>query len=112
MKKNKRDFPSSRRNFDRRDSARFKAVCASCGADCEVPFNPTGSKPVYCDNCFKANKNQAGDRRPQTDQFSAQFQSLNEKLDKILKVLSAGAPEKTASKKAAPAKKTAKKSPP
>lgn len=28
------------------------AVCAECGQSCEVPFKPTGDKPVYCSSCF------------------------------------------------------------
>ena len=27
-------------------------VCAQCGADTEVPFQPTGDRPVYCSDCF------------------------------------------------------------
>jgi CxxC-x17-CxxC domain-containing protein len=29
-----------------------QAVCAECGKDCEVPFKPSGDKPVYCSSCF------------------------------------------------------------
>jgi len=29
-----------------------KAVCAECGKECEVPFKPSGSRPVYCRECF------------------------------------------------------------
>ncbi len=29
-----------------------KAVCASCKAECEVPFKPTEGRPVYCRDCF------------------------------------------------------------
>ena len=29
------------------------ATCNNCGASCEVPFVPNGSKPIYCRNCFK-----------------------------------------------------------
>ncbi len=28
------------------------AVCASCGQECEVPFEPRGDRPVYCNECF------------------------------------------------------------
>lgn len=28
------------------------AVCASCGAETEVPFEPTGERPVYCSDCY------------------------------------------------------------
>ena len=27
-------------------------VCAQCGKDTEVPFRPTGDRPVYCSDCF------------------------------------------------------------
>jgi replication factor A1 len=30
-----------------------EAVCADCGKDCEVPFIPTQSRPVYCRDCFE-----------------------------------------------------------
>ena len=29
-----------------------KAVCAECGQECEVPFKPDGSRPVYCRECY------------------------------------------------------------
>lgn len=30
----------------------FPAVCAECGKDTEVPFQPRGDRPVYCSDCF------------------------------------------------------------
>ncbi len=30
----------------------FPVVCADCGKDTEVPFEPRGDKPVYCRECF------------------------------------------------------------
>ena len=30
----------------------YPAVCASCGAQTEVPFQPRGDRPVYCRDCF------------------------------------------------------------
>ncbi len=30
----------------------FPATCARCKKQTEVPFRPTGLKPVYCDECF------------------------------------------------------------
>jgi CxxC-x17-CxxC domain-containing protein len=29
------------------------AVCARCGKDTQVPFKPTGARPVYCSDCFR-----------------------------------------------------------
>ncbi len=28
------------------------AVCATCGKDCQVPFEPRDGRPVYCSDCF------------------------------------------------------------
>jgi CxxC-x17-CxxC domain-containing protein len=33
-----------------------KAICSNCGKECEVPFRPTGVKPVLCNDCFENNK--------------------------------------------------------
>ena len=30
----------------------FTAVCAECGKDAQVPFQPRGDRPVYCSDCF------------------------------------------------------------
>jgi len=30
-----------------------KATCNDCGNSCEIPFRPTGGRPVYCSNCFE-----------------------------------------------------------
>ena len=35
----------------------FDAVCAACGKECKVPFEPHDDRPVYCSECFQ-NKNQ------------------------------------------------------
>jgi len=33
-----------------------KAVCSDCGKECEVPFKPSGDRPVYCRDCFRKRK--------------------------------------------------------
>ena len=30
----------------------FKATCATCHKSCEVPFRPSGDRPVFCSACF------------------------------------------------------------
>ena len=30
----------------------FPATCAGCGCETEVPFRPSGNRPVYCRDCF------------------------------------------------------------
>ena len=31
----------------------FSAVCAECGKETEVPFEPRGDRPVYCNDCYR-----------------------------------------------------------
>jgi CxxC-x17-CxxC domain-containing protein len=61
-----------RQNFgsnDRRDRGPItmhQAICAECGKSCEVPFRPSGEKPVYCSNCFE-NRREGADQAPRKD---------------------------------------------
>jgi CxxC-x17-CxxC domain-containing protein len=32
------------------------ATCSACGKSCQVPFQPTGEKPVYCSDCFQGQR--------------------------------------------------------
>lgn len=34
----------------------FKATCAECHKECEVPFKPREDRPVYCKDCFSKRK--------------------------------------------------------
>ena len=34
----------------------YTAVCADCGRECTVPFEPRGDRPVYCSECFTRHK--------------------------------------------------------
>lgn len=34
----------------------FKATCADCGAETEVPFKPSGDRPVYCRECWQKHR--------------------------------------------------------
>jgi len=31
----------------------FAVVCAECGKETEVPFEPRGDRPVYCSDCYR-----------------------------------------------------------
>ena len=44
------------RRFDRGPREMHKATCAECKQECEVPFKPSGDKPVYCKECFMKKK--------------------------------------------------------
>ena len=39
-----------------RERSFTKAICAECHTECEVPFKPTGDRPVYCKECFAKRK--------------------------------------------------------
>ena len=34
----------------------FPAVCAQCGKETEVPFQPREGRPVYCSDCYSKSK--------------------------------------------------------
>ncbi|MCK4522336.1 MAG: hypothetical protein KAU20_07225 [Nanoarchaeota archaeon] len=81
--RNFEDGPRGRRDSrsrSRRDIEMTKVICSECGEECEVPFKPTSTKPVYCNDCFAkkggSNKNSSKD-----------LDIINEKLDKIIKAL-------------------------
>ncbi len=69
-----------------------QAVCNKCGKPCEVPFRPTGDRPVYCNVCFGGKKEtRFQDKKIFNDktvnQYKEQFDMLNTKLDMIIKAL-------------------------
>jgi CxxC-x17-CxxC domain-containing protein len=37
-------------------------TCAQCGKQTEVPFRPTGDRPVYCSDCFSKRPATSGRR--------------------------------------------------
>ena len=39
--------------FGRRSQDMYPVVCAECGKDTTVPFQPRGDRPVYCSDCFR-----------------------------------------------------------
>jgi len=107
-----RDFGGKKpgRDFgDRGQKQMFTAVCASCRKPCEVPFRPTGDKPVYCNDCFRNSRGEAP-RPPRDDRFIErkfstgdsvfverkideaikQLASLHQKIDLLIKVNGAG----------------------
>jgi len=38
--------------YGRSSREMFPAVCAQCGKETQVPFQPRGDRPVYCSDCF------------------------------------------------------------
>lgn len=31
-------------------------ICAECGKETQVPFRPSGDRPVYCQDCFSSKR--------------------------------------------------------
>lgn len=95
------DYNDRRRSRGGRDSGRremFSAVCANCGDNCEVPFKPSGDKPVLCSNCFeksgggnrRSSGGPRGDRRgssPDVSKMARQLNFMEEKIDAIIEML-------------------------
>lgn len=89
---------------DRERPAMHHATCDKCGKDCEVPFVPSGKKPVFCRDCFV--KEDAGGpskfggkpsfrgpsfaekSAPQVD-YRQSLQAIADKLDVIANALAA-----------------------
>ena len=53
-RKRERNMGRSRGNGHPRQL--YKVICAECGVETEVPFQPRGDRPVYCRECFVAKK--------------------------------------------------------
>ena len=46
----------ARKNATKGTREMFTAVCAECGGEAKVPFNPTEGKAVYCSACYAKRK--------------------------------------------------------
>jgi CxxC-x17-CxxC domain-containing protein len=51
---------SSGSSFGRGERQMFPAVCAQCGKQTQVPFEPRSDRPVYCSDCFEAKRSRDG----------------------------------------------------
>jgi CxxC-x17-CxxC domain-containing protein len=105
-------FGGNRGGFggNRNDRPMYDAVCDKCGQNCQVPFQPTGEKPVYCSNCFEktsgreggsersfgGNRDFGGNSRKfeqrdtksyQQDNTRTEIEALSKKVDRIIELL-------------------------
>lgn len=92
---------------DSRPMTMHSAVCSSCNKPCEVPFRPTGDKPVYCRDCFAGRAAMGGERSSRKDfrvenkyegkgsaqgntsneEIKKQLESINSKLEKLIAIV-------------------------
>ena len=56
---------NARPNDNRPRRPMFAAVCADCKKNCEIPFQPSKDRPVYCQECFSRRKSRGpADNKP------------------------------------------------
>ncbi len=49
---------------DREARQMYSAVCANCGNETQVPFQPREDRPVYCNDCYQSQRpDRSNDRR-------------------------------------------------
>lgn len=100
--------------FDRERPSMHSATCGECGDRCEVPFRPTGERPVFCSDCFQKQGGPAvrSDRRTDrsssfekpmrsnasaggsgNDEIVKQLKTLNKKMDALIQLFLEGGDE-------------------
>ena len=50
-----------------RERSFTKVICSDCRKECEVPFKPSGDRPVYCKECFAKRKENRGEPKENHD---------------------------------------------
>jgi CxxC-x17-CxxC domain-containing protein len=55
----RRDKPEGQAGGGARGGEGTIAVCADCGKETKLPFKPTGTRPVYCSDCFRKRRQQS-----------------------------------------------------
>ncbi|MCR4311004.1 MAG: hypothetical protein NUV54_00310 [Candidatus Taylorbacteria bacterium] len=54
----KPSFRGGGRDGERKEM--FDATCGECHKPCQVPFRPTGERPVFCRDCFQGQRDGGG----------------------------------------------------
>lgn len=111
------------RGGDRGPVTMHKAVCDECHKSCEVPFRPSGDKPIYCNECFGGKRGNEAPRRefsndraprrefndrpapsfskpaaaPMGNDMSKQLSEMNSKLDRLVSAIEKLSQPKTVS---------------
>lgn len=97
---------SPRPNDQRPLRQMYAVVCFDCGKDTEIPFKPSGDRPVYCKECFSKRKSGQGPNKPNT---SPSIQPREPVAAEPAKATKKAASKKTVAKKKAVTKKSPKR---
>ncbi len=49
--------------YGRAERQMYTAVCAQCGKEAQVPFQPRDDRPVYCSDCYSTRRPSGGYER-------------------------------------------------
>ena len=66
-----------------RERILHKVICSDCKKECEVPFRPTGDRPVYCKDCFSKRKQSSGPHQVPAPRFYAKPEEKKGGFDKF-----------------------------
>jgi len=94
------------------DQQLHQATCSVCGNTCQVPFKPSGDRPIFCRDCFRkeggggperGGRFERGGRPPfqrperfeqrapagalESGQMMRELEKINDKLDRVLKAM-------------------------
>lgn len=100
--------PSGQRPADRSGRQMYAVVCFDCGKDTEIPFKPSGDRPVYCKECFTKRRSPQAPK-PNTSPSIQPSVSEPAKLEPAASKKKPAPAKKPAAKKKVAAKKTAKR---
>jgi CxxC-x17-CxxC domain-containing protein len=64
--------PRAQQNDGQKRRALYQAVCADCQNHCEVPFKPSGSRPIYCKACFANRKRDRDSHKTNSERHQEQ----------------------------------------
>lgn len=65
------------------DRQMHNAICNKCGKNCQVPFKPTGDKPIFCNDCF----GKGDGKNKSSNEAVEQIKVLSAKIDKLIMML-------------------------
>lgn len=114
---------------ERREVEMHEAICGECGNTCQVPFRPSGDKPVFCNDCFASKRSDRGEERGSKeryistprqdksysenkinfDEMKIRLENIGEKLDRLTSILELNFATKTLEKVTKVKAKKAKK---
>jgi CxxC-x17-CxxC domain-containing protein len=59
----KKNEQAGAREYTQNESQGTTVTCSDCGKQTTVPFEPSGDRPVYCQDCYQSRKRSTGGRR-------------------------------------------------